>query len=382
MKGKSLTKGTSAYIVGEVKRFDQKNEMFKRSVWDPQFQDIGTKFFGRPKYPKNKDGFNLEDLAFSAAGWYIERAFARGNIIHNTGMYSWDPIPDATKVIPPGSKLRVDDTKRMSKHIKKVAEFFGASSVGITTTDERWVYSHSFNYTNGEHSEFELPKECKYTIVIVLEMDYELARNSPTWLAWVTAGKGYSMMAVTATMLAQFIRGLGYKAIPSGNDSAISIPLAIDAGLGELGRNGMLITPKYGPRVRLAKVFTDLPLHPDEPIQFGVLDFCSKCRKCAKYCPSQSITYGARTTQPHNVCNSSGALKWPINAETCFAFWARNDGSCMNCISVCPFNKPKGWLHDVARWMVKHAPWLNFLLIRLDDFFSYGKRMRASKYWD
>ena len=49
----------------------------------------------------------------------------------------------------------------------------------------------------------------------------------------------------------------------------ITIPMAVDAGLGELGRNGLLLTEKYGPRVRLCKVFTDLPLEPDEPIDLG-----------------------------------------------------------------------------------------------------------------
>ena len=81
--------------------------------------------------------------------------------------------------------------------------------------------------------------------------------------AWVLSVRIFSI-------LAEFIRILGYKAIPMGNDTSLSIPLAIDAGLGELGRHGLLITPEYGPCVRLCKVFTDLPLEPDKPIQFGV----------------------------------------------------------------------------------------------------------------
>jgi len=121
------------------------------------------------------------------------------------------------------------------------------------------------------------------------------------------------------SMGARFIRGLGYKAIPCGNDTALSIPLAIDAGLGELGRNGLLITPEFGPRVRLSKVFTDLSLVPDEPIEFGVVEFCEKCETCARYCPSQAIIYGERTTQPHNISNNmAGQLKWPVNVDRCF----------------------------------------------------------------
>jgi reductive dehalogenase len=243
------------------------------------------------------------------------------------------------------------------------------------------VYSHSFHFVTREHKELELPEEYNYAIVMLFEMDYKLAKTSPTWVAEGTEGKAYSMMAVTAAMVAQFIRGLGYKAIPSGNDTALSIPLAIDAGLGELGRNGLLITPEYGPRVRISKVLTNLPLIPDEPVEFGVTQYCEKCKKCAKYCPGQAILWGKRTTQPNNVSNASSELKWPIDAEKCFTFWARNEGSCMNCIRVCPFNKPAGWWHNVVRWLVKRTPWLDPLLLKLDDLFGYGKQVKASKYW-
>jgi len=379
-KGKSKS-GTAKYIVGEVKRFDQKNEAFKRSRWDPIFRDWAKRLWG-VVYPKEKNGHTLLDLAFRNAAWHIETGFAHGNIIHNTGMYSWDMPLIGVSRVPPDLKLEVKDSAKMSKIIKKVARYFGASGVGICEVDRRWVYSHTFHFVTREHQEFELPEECKYAIVMIFEMDYELCRASPTWVAEAAEGKGYSMMAVTATMVAQFIRGLGYKAIPSGNDSALNIPLAIDAGLGELGRNGLLITPEYGPRVRISKVFTDLPLTPDKPIEFGVLEFCSKCKKCAQHCPSGAIIYGERTDKPHNISNASGELKWPIDAEKCFAFWSRIEGSCMNCIRVCPFNKPKGWLHDVARWLVKHAPWLDSLLIRLDDLFGYGKPVKARKYWE
>ncbi len=373
--------GTAKYVVGEVKRFDQKNEGYKRSRWDPKFHDWSKKLWGL-EYPQDEEGKTLIDMAFKNAAWHIESGFAHGNIIHNTGMYSWDAKLVGVRKVPPGLKLEVTHPAEMSKTIKKVSKHFGASSVGICELDRRWVYSHTFHFINREHQEFELPEECKYAIVMAHEMDYDLCRTSPTWLCSAGSGKAYSTMPVTSSMLAQFIRGLGYKAIPSGNDSAINIPLAIDAGLGELGRNGLLITPEYGPRVRISKVFTDLPLTADEPTDFGVLEFCSKCKKCAKRCPSQAIMYGERTTEPHNICNATGELKWPINAERCFAFWSRNQGACMTCIQTCPFNKPKGWLHSLTRWLVKHTPWLDSFLVKLDDLFGYGKQLRANKYWE
>ena len=181
-------------------------------------------------------------------------------------------------------------------------------------------------------------------------------------------------------MLAQFIRGLGYKAIPGGNDTAINIPLAIDAGLGELGRNGLLITRRFGPRVRLARVFTDLSLKVDKAVELGITRFCQNCGKCAKHCPGQAIMNGERTIEGHNISSSVGVLKWPINAEKCFSFWVRNEGSCMNCIRVCPFNKAPGFIHDVAWWLVKNFTVFDLPLIKIDDLLYYGKQKEAD-FW-
>jgi len=376
----SSAKGTAKYIVAPVARFDQKNEMFKRAGWDPLFLDARQRFYG-VHYPQNKNGYRHEDLAFEEAGWYIERAFAHGNVIHNSGMYSWDTKLEKRRLVPPDLKLDIKDAAKISGHIKKVAIFFGASQVGICNLDRRWIYSHSFHVYTLEHEELEVPEECKYAIVLLFEMDYKLTKTSPTWLAAGATGRAYSEMPVTTSMLSQFIRGLGYKAIPSGNDTGLSIPMAIDAGLGELGRNGLLITKKFGPRVRIAKVLTDLPLVPDEPIEFGVTEFCLKCRKCAEFCPGQAIIHGERTTEPHNICNARGELKWPVNAEKCFSFWVRNEGSCTNCIRVCPFNKSAGWFHEAVRWLVENAPWLDTFLVKMDDWLGYGKKVNANKYW-
>jgi len=219
-------------------------------------------------------------------------------------------------------------------------------------------------------------------IVIAVEMDYEVIKLSPALIAEATPADAYSRMAYVAGRVAHFIRGLGYKAIPSGNDSALNIPLAIDAGLGELGRHGILITEKFGPRVRLCKVFTDLPLIPDKPIEFGVTEFCNSCKRCAEDCPGRAISSGEPTNEGPTVSNNSGAYKWYIDPEKCFQFWGQNDGGgCNNCIRVCPFNKSTGWLHDVSRFIVRNASWLDPLLVRIDELFGYGKKVKAEQFW-
>jgi len=234
------------------------------------------------------------------------------------------------------SRYEAGDTTTMTKQIKKAAKFYGASLVGVTELDQRWVYANKrFNL-----EPLELPEEVKYSVVMAIEMDELGIANSPACPAAAATGLGYSKMAFTTSSLAEFIRNLGYTAIPDGNDMSLSVPLAIDAGLGQLGRNGLLITPEYGPRVRLCKVFTDLTLEPDSPIDFGVTDFCRRCRLCADACEVDAISKEDEPSwEPACRSNNPGALKWYVNGEKCYEYWCDNGTDCSTCISVCPYNK-------------------------------------------
>ncbi len=107
-------------------------------------------------------------------------------------------------------------------------------------------------------------------------MDLDLLSRAPTSLGDAATGLGYSHSAFTVASLAEFIRGLGYQAIPSVNDTALSVPFAVEAGIGELSRLNKLVTPEFGPAVRLCKVFTDLPMACDKPVDFGLVEFCKK----------------------------------------------------------------------------------------------------------
>jgi epoxyqueuosine reductase QueG len=150
-------------------------------------------------------------------------------------------------------------------------------------------------------------------------------------------------MAFIISCLGEFIRNLGYKAIQCGNDTALSIPLAIDAGLGALGRNGLLLTPEFGSRVRICKVFTNLPLDSDKiNVEFinNVNNYCKKCSKCADACHTQAIMKEKDPTfKSTSISNNAGVKKYYVDVEKCFEFWVENSSDCGLCISVCPFSK-------------------------------------------
>ncbi|MEM2134188.1 MAG: reductive dehalogenase [Candidatus Jordarchaeaceae archaeon] len=353
-------------------RFDQKYEMFARSSWDRSlaFENICNILeFIDNRIKHCYSGFTLKDYALMQGAWALTTAseFETGNM----GLLSWKPLsfeknPTSVKLFQMWKmgqdnlnlqKLGVTPDK-MSMIIKKAAKAYGADLVGICELDHKWIYSHHWVRPNNVHKkivfknvpepdetseEFIIPSDVNHAVVMAIEMDIELLRNSPSPLCEVATGLGYSRMVFLAASVAEFIRGLGYTAIPCANDTALSIPLAISAGLGQLGRSGLLITPEFGPAVRICKVLTNMPLKNDKPIDFGVTEYCQKCRRCAEHCPTQAISFGERTKEPTTISNNPGVLKWPINPEKCLESWRRNGFSCSNCIAVCPFNKVKGY---------------------------------------
>ena len=157
----------------------------------------------------------------------------------------------------------------------------------------------------------------------------------------------------------------------------------MEAGLGELGRMGLLMTKKYGPRVRICKVFTDLPLTYDHYQPFGATEFCNICKKCAKRCPSHAIPLDDPTTEGPSLSSFSGVRKWYINPEKCFLFWVKNWMDCNNCVMVCPFNKPKGLLHDTVRAFIRFKiPIINRLMLWFDDILGYGRSLSKENFWE
>jgi reductive dehalogenase len=378
---KRFKEGAHRYTVGEVKRFDQKNDMFKRPRWDPTVE-FGKKYYGLVMPKNDKPGYTHLEMAFKNTAWWIELAFAQSVLGGKMGLLAWEAKQWGDSRPPEDLKWHVDDPFKMTKIIKKVAAFFGASLVGICELDKRWVYSHAYHLRTSVHEPIEIPDEINHAIVLAVEMNYEAYRCSPSYIQGAATGWGYSQEAMIAGLVAQFVRGLGFRALPNANDTSCSVPIAIDAGLGELSRAGFLITPKFGPRVRISKVFTDLPLVPDKPIEFGVWDFCRICGKCAENCPGHAIMHGEPTTEVHNISNREGLIRWPVNGEKCLAFWAAQGGSCGNCIRVCPFNKPHNWFHNGVRWGVNHLRRLDKLFLWGDDLLGYGKQLKAEEYWD
>jgi reductive dehalogenase len=370
-------------VLPNFQRFNQKDDLFRRSWWDERIRSAKSQiFYATYREPlkswRKAEGFTQKDYALRNAAWHVSDIFTELKENQDRREGFSDEFTLYRDVAP--TQTDVDTPAEAAAEIKRVAKSFGADLVGITHFDERWLYQQKFSDLRQQEKAQELPANLPNVIVTAQAMDYDLIRTVPSALSGAATGLGYSHDALVVLSLAQYIRNLGYQAIASMNDTALAIPLAIKAGLGEYGRNGLLITKAFGPRVRLGKIFTDLPLAHDQPIHFGVKEFCTICRRCADGCPVKAIPQGAPTAERHNQSNIQGVRKWSVDAEKCFSYWAAQNSDCSICIRVCPYNKDyRHWWHRVGQRLAGTP--LRRILLALDKWLGYGERMRPKEWW-
>jgi len=333
--------------------------------------------------------FNQKDTAFNVAhvgGYGPEVGKQRW------ALQSRDPFGGIYWTLVMGLRGQVDgrvnpkkreDTspEEITKEIKRTARYAGADMVGVTIVKEDFTYSENFSY---EESKLEVgpavttPIDLKHKYVILFgkEMSFERIQNTLTEKneeSLGEIGKTYYELAQIACGVAAFIRQLGYsaKAQHIRNEQIFHIPHAIDAGLGEQGRHNYLITGKYGPRIRLASVTTDLELVEDKPVDIGVQDFCENCRLCEINCPSQALAAEKTVVR--------GYRKWPQEQEKCFLFWVTggNTMGCTMCLKVCPWNKARTFVHKVSFFVATRSVVARRVLFWITVIF-YGRKI----YWE
>lgn len=371
------------------KRFDQRESAFRQKLRKTgTMLDYNTDEYKKKMIDRKIPGFTIVDYAFKQAAGLYESIpdLLDGGL--NTGFYNWTSLGVGKK--PDGVPRWEGTEDEAAKIISKAAKFFGAVDVGFTRMDKRWIYSHA---NSGVQIVFEdvdeayvtdekavIPESHKYVIAFLVPMEFKENSYAPTALE-VTSNMGYSRMQLLAGYMAEFIRALGWHAVPSGNDTSLSIPTAIQAGLGHMGRHGRLINWEYGPLVRICKIFTDLPLPQSSLASEGIIEFCEVCEKCAKMCPSKSIPFGPRTWGGVSDANNPGAFKWYCDAEACLDYWNEVGSGCSICFRVCNFTKEMGISHDIAKWFIRNIPLLNKFFVWSDEILGYGKMSDPTKYW-
>ncbi len=370
-------------ILDDFERFNQKNDIFRRSWWDERIRSDKAKLFYTTyreplKTWRKADGFTQKDFALRNAAWHVSDLFTELKEDQDRREGFTDEFSLYRE--PSANKLDVGTPEEAATEIKHVGEQFGADLMGITGRDERWDYTEKFSDISATSKPQEVPDDLSHVIVIAQSMDYDLIRTVPSALSGAATGLGYSHDAMVLLSISQYIRNLGYNAIASMNDTSLAIPYAVMAGLGEYGRHGLLITEPFGPRVRLGKIYTDMPLAHDRPISFGVKEFCDVCRRCSDGCPVKAISAGPPTTEVYSQSNIKGVRKWTTDAEKCFSYWVAQNSDCSICIRVCPYNKDfSKWQHRLGRSLAGTG--LRKFMLWLDVKLGYGLRMKPKHWW-
>jgi reductive dehalogenase len=297
---------------------------------------------------EQKPGHTLPDHQLSEGAWTVMHSTKPGS-----GLLSWTRLTVKTPV-ELGVARYAGDPSETAKLIKTAARFYGAGLVGIAPMNETYVNLmqapddpmqapkpidfDDVDMPQANEKRFVIPRAMKWVVSIAIPMNRELLARAPTPLGDAASALGYSQSAFVVASLAEFLRGLGYQAIPSINDTAQSIPFAIDAGIGELGRLNKLVTPEFGPAVRLCKVFTDLPMAYDSPTNFGLANLCKRCKKCAGACPSRALSFDEDPSfTTRGPWNNSGHKAWFEDSYKCFQYWQRSGSACGICLTSCPY---------------------------------------------
>lgn len=270
---------------------------------------------------------------------------------------------------------RTDDPVAMARHIKSAATFLRADAVGICELPPYAVFTHS----RWDGAPIELSH--RYAIGILIDQDWRTCKafNGREWISNAMSFLGYSTSAFIACTLAEYIRRLGYpaRAHHAMSYQVVVPPILLAAGLGEMCRIGdIVLHPFLGPRFKAAIVTTDLPLAVDKPVDFGLQDFCNKCRKCARECPAGAISDGDK--QWHN-----GYRTWRCDTAKCTSFRIGNQqgSGCGTCLKVCPWSKPFTPFHRAINWTMRHVPPARRFAVWADDLLGYGKPNPDQKWW-
>ncbi len=232
------------------------------------------------------------------------------------------PLVDAAAVSgdiePTGTP---DHGRDYTDELRLKARELGFGEVGFTRFDRHYAYQSKRRWIKYEHA-----------ICLALEQDYWQTQTIPSLDAEFAHFGTYEIEGAMGLELAAHIRELGFHAqVHSPNDnSAAYIPMFVAAGLGQLGANGQLLSPHFGSRARLMIITTDAPVTYDEPIDYGIHQFCQECQVCVNRCPGRALVKEKVWWR--------GVEKNKLIYDRCRPVMATYEG-CAVCMKVCPVQR-------------------------------------------
>lgn len=212
------------------------------------------------------------------------------------------------------------DAEALTALVKTRATGLGLSAVGVAEYDPKYTFAPYRDNQPGDR-----------VIVLILEQNHAATQTLPSARSEKAALTAYAELLTRAAQISELLIEHGYRARTHDvQGEGVVLHYAVQAGLGQMGLNGQVLTPQAGSRCRITTINTNAPLVPDEPVDYGIHKICDACKVCVRRCPSGAIP-GRR--RPYR-----GVEKAKLNTARCFPVVARADG-CAVCMKVCPVQK-------------------------------------------
>lgn len=239
------------------------------------------------------------------------------------------------------TKFKGVSMSMVAGEVKKFALKKGASLVGIADAE------HMKEAPEG-HKPTDIVGDAKTIVVIATPQAKAILSDSPPTEYTRSTFSCEAKLEIIAHDIANFLDESSYKAVPVPvrmslmmDNKALMGDLshkhaAVFAGLGQMGKNSLLITPKYGNRCYISSIVTDAPLHADKPFK---KDLCGDCVLCINACPVKAIS---RSNE------GSYIGKKYVDKHRCYAYsktqrdeYLSTQGlyTCRECRTSCPYSK-------------------------------------------
>ncbi len=213
----------------------------------------------------------------------------------------------------------------LTSRVKKIAQDLGAKIVGVAEADR-------FGEAPEGHRPNVILGDAKSVVVLAIPLLKGVIKNAPSREYFLNYFMINHELNRIALHLGRYLESEGYEAVPIPASSPYNINenrgdlshrhAAVLAGIGILGKNNLLITRNYGPRVRLVSIVTNAPLIGDEPLNEN---FCKGCEACVKFCPVNALETGY--TNKEKCISQLKKIGKELNTSELI---------CGVCIKVCP----------------------------------------------
>jgi len=364
----------------QIKRWDERNTAFNPKYYGDNLDKLRKldSENEQRRLENETPGWRVVDHAI-AAGW--------GHGFANLGL-SEQPF------IGPEGRFKPEDRgvpkwtgtpEDAARIVNAAMRYYGASSVGFVKIEPATTEKLLFEFDgDGKKIEFAnidepqeteekrlIPEKARTAIVFTVQMPRETWKRAPSELGGSVSRMGYEIGGLVQARTQMFLKTLGYVAPGEYRRNALGIApaLAVMGGLGEMARYNRLITPEYGPVVRVFKMLTDLDIAPTKPIDAGLMNFCRTCKKCAQMCPAKAISMDTEPSwEVTGAWNTPGKKVWYDDAVKCRTYWYEVGTGCGICFAYCPFSsKNLASFHQMRAGMASRFPVFNSTFKSLDD---------------